>query len=71
VWRVASSGTSTIITPGAPRLLASMDRGSTSMQLGRSAFRFVPWRSDSGYLVAAESVADNPAPTGLIAQRRN
>jgi signal transduction histidine kinase len=59
VWRVASSGTSTIITPGAPRLPREQwIAGSTSMQLGRSAFRFRAVAFDSGYLVAAESVAD-------------
>jgi signal transduction histidine kinase len=59
VWKVSSGGASTAITPGAPRLPSKQwITGNTSMRLGHSTFglRAVPF--DSGFLVAAESLAD-------------
>jgi two-component system sensor histidine kinase CiaH len=59
VWKITSSGTSTSITSGAPRLPPkSWEIGDSSLTLGHSTFglRAVPF--DSGWLVAGESLAD-------------
>lgn len=59
VWKVTSSGTSTKITAGAPRLpLTKWVVGDRSLRLGASTFEVRAMSYRSGWLVAGESLAD-------------
>jgi len=59
VWKVASGGTNTAITSGAPTLTAKKwTVGDSSLKLGRSTFELQAVSFGSGWLVAGESLAD-------------
>jgi len=59
VWRVGASGVATPITSGAPSLVTqTWAVGERTLTLGHSTFRVTAARFKSGWLVAAESLAD-------------
>lgn len=59
VWKVAPSGAVTSLTTGAPRLpKRKWDAGDTSLRIDGSTFGLRAQSLDSGWLVAAESLAD-------------
>ena len=59
VWRVTSSGVSSVITAGAPRLPSKgWVTGDGSIRLGRSTYGVRAVSYESGWLVAGESLAD-------------
>lgn len=58
LWTVKRSGSSTALTAGSPRLPQRTWTGdATTVEIGGTSFRFDALRSDSGWLVAGESLA--------------
>ena len=59
VWKVASSGASTVVTVGAPRLpTRTWVAGDTTLQVGTSTFAVRAVSFESGWIVAGESLSD-------------
>lgn len=59
VWKVTSSGISTALTAGAPRLPSTKwSEGDSSLSLNRSTFAMNSESFNGGWLVAGESIAD-------------